>query len=104
MSQPDIYTLRIFLTFITALSYWRLQKMPIMVLKPFAMVPMRFTLVAQHLAHGQRRATVLKISRVCVLMLINIMRKYFVALNTILMDDELSAAEKLIWQLYEAGV
>ena len=28
----------------------------------------------------------------------------FVALNTILMDDELSAAEKLIWQLYEAGV
>ncbi|MGI2067504.1 peptidase U32 family protein [Shewanella sp. MF08487] len=28
----------------------------------------------------------------------------FVALNTILMDDELSAAEKLIWQLYDAGV
>lgn len=28
----------------------------------------------------------------------------FVALNTILMDDELAGAEKLIWQLYEAGV
>ncbi|MCP3129804.1 U32 family peptidase [Shewanella sp. KJ2020] len=28
----------------------------------------------------------------------------FVALNTILMDDELDAAEKLIWALYEAGV
>ncbi|MGL4899071.1 MAG: peptidase U32 family protein [Shewanella sp.] len=27
----------------------------------------------------------------------------FVALNTILMDDELAAAEQLIWQLYEAG-
>lgn len=27
----------------------------------------------------------------------------FVALNTILMDDELDAAEKLIWALYEAG-
>ncbi|GIU44430.1 peptidase U32 family protein [Shewanella algidipiscicola] len=27
----------------------------------------------------------------------------FVAINTILMDDELKAAEKLIWQVYEAG-
>ncbi|WP_394148509.1 U32 family peptidase [Shewanella atlantica] len=27
----------------------------------------------------------------------------FVALNTILMDDELADAEKLIWQVYEAG-
>ena len=27
----------------------------------------------------------------------------FVALNTILMDDELAGVEKLIWQLYEAG-
>ncbi|MBE7214772.1 U32 family peptidase [Shewanella benthica] len=27
----------------------------------------------------------------------------FVALNTILMDDELGAAQKLIWKLYEAG-
>ncbi|MCG9695771.1 U32 family peptidase [Shewanella sp. Isolate11] len=27
----------------------------------------------------------------------------FVAINTILMDDELEAAEKLIWQVYEAG-
>ena len=27
----------------------------------------------------------------------------FVALNTILMDNELADAEKLIWQLYEAG-
>ena len=28
----------------------------------------------------------------------------FVATNTILMDDELDVAEKLIWELYEAGV
>lgn len=27
----------------------------------------------------------------------------FVAINTILMDDELEAAQKLIWQVYEAG-
>ncbi|MCG9723373.1 U32 family peptidase [Shewanella sp. Isolate7] len=27
----------------------------------------------------------------------------FVAINTILMDDELDAAQKLIWQVYEAG-
>jgi len=27
----------------------------------------------------------------------------FVALNTILMDDELDAAQQLVWQLYEAG-
>ncbi|QFU21433.1 U32 family peptidase [Shewanella eurypsychrophilus] len=27
----------------------------------------------------------------------------FVAINTILMDDELAGAEKLIWQVYEAG-
>lgn len=27
----------------------------------------------------------------------------FVAINTILMDDELAAAEKLIWEVYEAG-
>ena len=27
----------------------------------------------------------------------------FVAINTILMDDELDAAQKLIWEVYEAG-
>jgi hypothetical protein len=72
--------------------------------KPSTTAPMRSTSAGRRSARAQRRQRRSPTSRGWCEHAHRFNARVFVTLNTILRDDELEPARRLIWQLYDAGV